>query len=262
MMHSNPLVIEVLSGLTRQSYAQLYYLSMLALQGGTLFVLWPKGGIDELLANQHSPYALAAVVMAMGLSMAYFALRAGLEDILLPGQHGLRDWALATPLRLGRVMAGYVSGQIVHSVHQLALTAPLLLMAFTLSGGEWPALGWCVAAALIQALFYRLCGAITHLTIGQHKARSLYTARTVLVAFYVPLGWFVPATSHVAFTYSMLGEPGVQVPDPIVFLGIYAALSAAAALIVYWLLLRSRGRMDNPPERAGLEERSSDGSRA
>ena len=71
MMHSNPLVIEVLSGLTRQSYAQLYYLSMLALQGGTLFVLWPKGGIDELLASQHSPYALAAVVMAMGLSMAY-----------------------------------------------------------------------------------------------------------------------------------------------------------------------------------------------
>ena len=253
-MRGNPLVTEVLVGLTRQSYAQLYYLGMLGLQAGAVFVVWPKGGVDELLATQHTPYALAVAVMAMGLSMAYFALRAGIEDILLPGQHGLRDWALATPLRLGRVLAGYVCGQIVHSVHQLALSSPLLLMAFTVSGGERGALVWCVAAALVQALFYRLCGAITHLTIGQHRTRSLYTVRTVLGAFYVPLGWFVPATSHLALTYYALGEPNAaQAPDPALFLAIYAGLGAAAALVVYCLLLRERRRMGNPAERTGFE---------
>ena len=254
-MRSNPLVTEVLAGLPRQSYAQLYYLGMLGLQAGALFVVWPKGGVDELLASQHSPYALAGVVMAMGISMAYFAARAGIEEILLPGQHGLRDWALATPLRLGRVLAGYVSGQIVHSLHQLALSSPLLLMGFTISGGEWAALGWCVAGALVQALFFRLCGAMTHLTIGQHGARSLYTVRTIVAAFYVPLGWFVPATSHLTLTYYTLGEPsGTPAPDAMVFLGIYLGLSAGAALIVYCLLLRERRRMGNPPDGARFEE--------
>ena len=144
--------------------------------------------------------------MAMGITTAYFALRAGAEEIVLPGQHGLRDWALATPLGLGRILRGYVLGQLVHSLHLLALSSPLLLMAFTVSGGEWAALGWCVAAALVQALFYRLCGAITHLTIGQHRTESYFTVRAILVVVYVPVGWLAPFTSHVAFASRVLGE--------------------------------------------------------
>ena len=148
----------------------------------------------------------------MGVTMAYFALRAGAEEILLPGQHGLRDWALATPLGLGRILRGYVLGQLVHSLHLLALSSPLLLMAFTVSGGEWGALGWCMAAALVQALFYRLCGAITHLTIGQHRAESYFTVRAILLVVYVPVGWFVPQVSHVALASRVArrehGRPG------------------------------------------------------
>src|SRR5262245_43770889 len=205
-MRSNPLIIEVLAGLTRQGYAHLYYLALLALQASALFVLWPKGGVDELLASQHSPYALAGVIMAMGLSLAYFALRAGSEEILLPGQHGLRDWAWATPLSLGRILGGYITGQIIQSLHQLALSAPIILVAFTVSGGEWAALGWCVTAALVQALFYRLCGAITHLTVGEHGTRSLFTVRTILFAIYIPIGWIAPVTSHLALTYHPLTD--------------------------------------------------------
>jgi len=259
-MRSNPLVTEVFVGLTRRSEAQLYYLGMLTLQAGVLFVLWPKGGVDELLTSQHSPYALAVLVMAMGLSMAYFAVRAGCEDILLSGQHGLRDWALATPLRLGRILFGYVSAQLVQSMHQVTLSAPLLLMAFTISGGEWAALGWCVVAALVQALFYRLCGAITHLTIGQHATRSLFTVRTILFVLYVPVGWLVPLTSHLWLSYHVLGENTATQsalaaePDTGAFLAIYAGLSVLAALVVYCLLLRERRRMGDPPDHAGFRE--------
>jgi hypothetical protein len=246
MMRSNPLVTEVLAGLTRQGYAHLYYLALLALQASALFVLWPKGGVDELLASQHSPYALAGVVMAMGLSMAYFALRAGSEEILLPGQHGLRDWALATPLGLGRILGGYITGQIIQSLHQLALSAPIILVAFTVSGGEWAALGWCVAAALVQALFYRLCGAITHLRVGEHGARSLFTVRTILFVIYIPIGWIAPVTSHLALTYHTLSESvgsqriSAAAGDEGLFLALYAGLCVAAALTVYVLLLRER----------------------
>lgn len=259
-MRSNPLVTEVLVGLTRQGYAHLYNLCLLGLQAAVLFVLWPKGGVDELLASQHSPHTLAAVVMAMGLAMAYFALRAGSEGILLPGQHGLRDWALATALGPGKILRGYVVGQLVQSLHQLVLSTPLLLTAFTVSGGEWVALGWCVAAALVQAMFYRLCGAITHLTVGQDAAGSLFIVRTILVVVYVLFGWFAPVTSHLAFTYHTLAEtmPSqsavAAAPDPGVFLGIYTVLNMLAALVVYLLLLRERRRKSDSRHRAGFEE--------
>ncbi|HEX9844498.1 MAG TPA: hypothetical protein VGC20_17190, partial [bacterium] len=179
-MRSNPLVAEVLVGLTRQGKAQLDYFGLLLLQAVVLLLWWPKIGVAQMLQSQHSPHTLAAVVMAVGVTMAYFALRAGAEEIVLPGQHGLRDWALATPLGLGRVLRGYLLGQLVHSLHLLALSSPLLLMAFTVSGGEWAALAWCLAAALIQAMFYRLCGAITHLTIGQHRGESYFAVRAIL----------------------------------------------------------------------------------
>jgi hypothetical protein len=260
MMRGNPLVTETLVGVTRTGSAQLDHLGLLVVQAAVLFVLWPKGDVTELLTSQHSPYTLAGLMMALGLGMAYIALRAGAEVSLLPGQHGLRDWALATPLGLGRVLRGYVAGQVVHSVYLVALSSPLLLMAFTVAGGEWPALGWCAGAALAQALFYRLCGALTHLLLGQHRTETVYAIRTLLAVIYLPIGWIAPVTSHLALSYRTLAKslpasPLVEdAPDPVTFLGIYAALSVLAGLAVHRLLLRERRRMAQPPDRAGLEE--------
>lgn len=257
-MRSNPLVTEVLAGLTRQGGAQLDYLGLLLLQALVLLVWWPKSGVAQAFESQHGPHTLAAVVIAVGAALAYYALRAGAEEILLPGQHGLRDWARATPLGLGRILRGYVLGQFVHSLHLLALSSPLLLVAFTVSGGEWAALGWCLAAALVQALFYRLCGAITHLTIGQHRDESRVTVRTILVLVYVPVGWLAPLSSHVALTAGALGEsvtaePAIAaLPDHMVFLVAYAAISALAALALHRLLARERRGTPDPRDRAGV----------
>jgi len=245
-MRSNPLVREVLVGLTEGGKAQLDYLGLLLLQALVLLVWWPKSSVTQMLESQHSPNTLVAVVMAVGATTAYVALRAGAEEFVLPGQHGLRDWALASRLGLGRVIRGYLLGQLVHSLHLLALSTPLVLIAFTVSGGEWAPLGWCVAALLVQALFYRLCGALTHLMIGQHHGETLFTVRTILLVIYVPVGVLAPVTSHPAFTYRTLSEsvaaqPAfLAVPDRVVFLATYAGLSVLAALAVYFLLLRER----------------------
>lgn len=259
-MRDNPLVTEVLAGITRHGQAQLDYLGLLLLQAVVLFLWWPRDGVAQMLESQNGPHALTAVVMAVGVTTAYFALRAGAEEILLPGQHGLRDWALATPLGLGRILSGYVLGQLVHSLHLLALSSPLLLMAFTVSGGEWAALGWCLAATLAQALFYRLCGAITHLAIGQHRAECSFTVRTILVLVYVPVGLLAPFTSHVALTSRLLDE-GVNaqpafaaVPDHAAFLAAYAGLSVLAALALNRLLLRERRGTAGPRDGAGVGE--------
>jgi hypothetical protein len=249
-MRSNPLIAEVLVGLTRGGRAQLDYLGMLLLQAAVLFLWWPTGGVARALEFEHGPRTLAAVVMAVGVTMAYAALRAGAEEVLLPGQHGIRHWILATPLRPGRLLRGYVLGQFLHGLHMLALSSPLLLMAFAVSGGEWAALGWCLAAALVQTLFYRLCGAATYLALGQYRGPSFHAVRAILLLVYVPVGWLAPATSHLALSYRMLAEdsaarPATTVPEPVIFLLIYAGLGAAAALAVYRLLARERGTKDS-----------------
>lgn len=259
-MRSNPMVTEVLMGLARGGKAQLDYLGWLLLQAVVLFLWWPKLGVVQMLASQHGPHTLAAVVIAVGVTMAYFALRAGAEEIVLPGQHGLRDWALATPLGLGRVLRGYLLGQLLHSLYLLALSSPLLLMAFTVSGGEWAALGWCLAAALVQAMFYRLCGAITHLTIGQHRAESYFTVRAILLFVYVPVAWLAPVTSHIAFTSRALGEnmpvqPAFAVvSEQVVFFALYAGLSVLATVALHQLLLRERRGSTGPHGSAGVRE--------
>jgi len=259
-MRSNPLVTEVLVGITRAGKALLDYLGLLVLQAVVLFLWWPKVGVAQMLESQHGPHTLAAAVMAAGVAMAYFALRAGAEEVMLPGQHGLRDWALATPLGLGRVLRAYLLGQLVHSLYLLALSSPLLLMAFTVSGGEWAALAWCLAAALIQAMFYRLCGAITHLTIGQHRGESYFAVRAILLLVYVPVGWLAPLTSHVAFTSRVLGESAATrpafaaVPDEVVFLAAYAGLSVLATIALHRLLARARRGMAGPRDGAAFGE--------
>lgn len=257
-MRSNPLVTEVLVGLGRSGKAHLDYLGLLALQAVVLFLWWPKIGVAQMLESQHGPHTLAAVVMAVGVTTTYFSLRVGAEEVLLPGQHGLRDWALATPLGLGRVLRGYVLGQLVHSLYLLALSSPLLLMAFTVSGGEWIALGWCLAAVLIQAMFYRLCGAITHLTIGQHRGESYFTARAILLLIYVPVGWLAPLASHIALTSRLLGESAAAqpafaaAPDEAVFLAAYAGLSVLATIALHRLLARARRGMADPHDGAAF----------
>ena len=245
-MRANPLVVEVLAGLGRRSTAELHTYGLLVLLAGVLMVWWPKVGLEQVLESQQAPNTLMAVVLALGIAMAWLALLCGAEEIMLRGQHGLRDWALATSLKAGRILRGYLLGQLLYSLHFLALSLPLLLMAFAISGGEWAALGWCVAAALVQAVFYRLCGAITHLTIGQHRAESRFTVRAILVLVYVPVGLLAPGTSHVAFTSRVLGENmGTRsalaaAPDNVVFIAAYAGLVMIAGLALYWRLARER----------------------
>lgn len=263
-MRSNPLVIEVLAGLSRRGVAELHTLGLLALLAFVVILWWPRIGLEQALESQHDPNTLTAVVIALGMATAYLALLYGAEEIMLPGQHGLRDWALATPLRPGRILGGYLLGHALCSLHFLALSLPVLLTAFAISGGEWAALGWCVAAALVQALFYRLCGAITHLTIGQHRAESRFAVRAILVLVYVPVGLAAPVTSHVAFTSRVLGEDlgrtaFAAVPDNVAFFVAYAGLGAIAALALHWLLARERLGMAAPP---GGDQGSPDASGA
>ena len=213
-----------------------------------LFLWWPKHGVTQMLDSQHGPDTLMAVVIAIGLSMAYHSVRAGAEEFLLPGQRPLDDWILARSVGLGAVLLRYVAGQLAHGLHMLLISSPLVAVAFTVSGGEWGAVAWCIAAALVQALFYRLSGAIVHLALGAHPGERHFVVRTLVFVVYAVIGWLAPVTSHVAFTARLLGEGApvppafAAVPDHWAFMAIYAGSSVLTAFALY-LLLRRRRRM-------------------
>jgi len=244
-MRTNPLVTEVLTGLTRPGKAHLHYVGMLLVQAVILLLWWPREDVAQVLDAQSGPNTLTAVVMTIGITTAYQAIRAGAEELMLRGQHGLRDWALGTPLRTARLLRGYLAGHLVYDLHLLALSAPLVLMTFTISGGEWAPLGWCMAAALVQALFYTLCGGVVQVALGHHRGAAQTAVRTVLIVMYAVVGLALPVLSHVALTASLLGEAEpvrtfAAVSDPVAFVAAYGVLSAILAAVLYRLLVRVR----------------------
>ena len=260
MSRLNPLVHEALLGLGEPGRAHFVHLGYLALQGLVLFLWWPpRNDLYHVLATGNPPDTLLAVVIALGVTLSYYSLRAGAEERMLPGQHSLGEWALASRLPLARILRGYVAGQILQSGHALLLSSPLVLAAFAVGGGAWSALLASLGVLLVQALFYRLAGALVYLVLGHRRALALVSVRAVLLVGYALPPFVLPAASHVMVSYRLFNHSApaesVTVPEPLLSVLIYAALCALLALAL--LFLFSRHRDDSA---SGREARSGIGT--
>lgn len=227
------------TGLAGRGRAQLDYLLYLFLQAVVVFVWWPKSSLREMLAEGDGPDTLLAAVLAAGFATAWFSARAGAQEVLLPEQRGLREWTAHTPIAPVRLLAADLTGQVLLSVHLLALSSPLLLMAFATSGGEPGALMWCLTAIVFQATFYRLAAASVYLFIGHHGATTTVLVRAVVIATYLLTGVFAPAASHLVLTSRLLdGASGAEAA--LAFMLVYAALSTLLLVVLYGQLTRLR----------------------
>ncbi|MFT5173273.1 MAG: hypothetical protein ACI8W7_001447 [Gammaproteobacteria bacterium] len=245
-MRSNPLVVETLHGITRPGRAQMDYLLYLFVLAAVVFVWWPKHTLTQTLQRQDAPDTLLAALLVCGAILAYYSARAGAEEFLLEGQHGLRDWAIGTELALARILRGYVAAHLLHSVHLIALSLPIMLLAFHISGGQWPALLLCLVLILCQAMFYKLAAAVIYIAIGHHGALNAISIRAFIVAIYLASTFSVPFASHIVLTSRVLdGGSSAHVridpsSAPAQFMALYIALSACAFYILYRQLSRLR----------------------
>ena len=96
----NPLLREFAHGTLARGAAQRNYLLHLLFQSTVLFVWWPKDSLADALTAGQAPATLVAVCAATGVSLSYYAMRAGAEELRLDEQQSLREWALSTPLAL------------------------------------------------------------------------------------------------------------------------------------------------------------------
>ena len=245
MKRLNPLLHETLLGLGEPGRAHFVHLGHLALQGLVLFLWWPpRNDLYHVLATANPPDTLLAVIIALGVTLSWYSLRAGAEEFMLPGQHPLGEWALASRLPLAQILRGYIAGHLLQSVHALLLSSPLLLAAFAVGGGAWSVLFASVGVLLVQALFYRLSGALIYLVLGHRRTLALVSVRAVLLLGYALPPFVLPAASHIMVSYRLFNpsDPpeAVSVPEPLLFVLFYTAFSSLVALAL--LLLFSRHR--------------------
>ena len=237
MSQTNPLAIETLQGLGGSGKAHLAYLGYLLIQAGVLFLWWPKSAIVWRLEAETGPTTLLAVLIAVSASVAYYSIRAGAEEILLPGQHSLWEWVLASPLKLGRILHGYIYGHILQTLHAIMLSSPLILLGYAVAGNVWSGLLWSLVAMVFQATFYRLLGALMTMTIGQFEQLMFIALRAVLIGGYLFAGVQFPQTSYWELSSQLLsGDSGGLAG----FLLIHAVLSLLLAGLLYFLLARQR----------------------
>ena len=237
MIRANPVMGESLRGLASVGQAQIAYLNCLLLQGAVLLFWWPKRTLSAALLDENPPDSLLAMVIIIGITTAYYALRSGGEEVLMKDQQPLRAWVVATTLSLPRILIGFVCGRLLQSAQALFLSSPLLLAAYSVGGGTAPAVAWCVATVLMQALFYQLLGATLYALVGHYSHTMLWSLRVALVVIYSATLALLPSASHVVVSYELLsGEPWLNSGSPPAHLA-FLMLYAGVCLILAGLLL-------------------------
>jgi hypothetical protein len=233
---------ESLRGVATPGRAHRELLAYLLLQAIVVFLWWPKDSLLEVLGSGDAPATLFAAVLAAGFLSAWQGVRAGAEEVLLPGQRGLREWPGGGA---GRLLAGRAAGHLVESAWAVGLALPLMLTGFAVSGGQWVALGWCVAAMLAQALCFRLAGTVLFLRIGHRPMMTLVATRALVVLTYAVTALLIPAASHAVLSLRLLradAPPPGEAAAPGLFLGL--------CLVVAVVLLAAIHRQLQTPDAA------------
>lgn len=246
MRGRNALVGEVLHGLAGTGAAHLAYLNCLILQAVVVVLWWPKGPLSHALLDQDGPDTLLAMVIALGATLAYYSVRAGAEEILLAEQNPLREWVIATPLALTRILGGYFCGLLLHTLYAIGLSFPLLLTAYSVGGGEWRSVGWCLATVLIQSIFYWLVGAVVYTAVGHYDRATFFSVRLVLLVGYAATPTLFSAASHpfvssyLLTSYPPMTASSGSAPLHLIFLLFYCVLVVVLLVVLYALLRRLR----------------------
>jgi hypothetical protein len=248
MLQANPVFTGIRRGLLvpEAGTAQRTYFACLVLQAAALAIWWPKSSLADVLAAEQGPQPLLAVIVALGLTTAYYSIRAGAEEFLLPGQQSLHEWVSGTPLSIGRILRGSVLGHLAHTLYLLMFSLPLICVAFTVGGGEWATLVLSLCTVVVQAMFFWLAGAAVYLRVGHRGDAAFFAIRTLLVVVYAVAAWLAPAASHVMVSLDSLGtgtyaigdfaaQPALQI-----FLLIHAVTIAVLVGVLYALLRRHR----------------------
>ena len=129
-----------------------------------------KNDLSRVLSEENAPATLLALLVVMAITLGYHQMRIGAGELLLPEQNHLVEWLMATPLATGRIVCGHVWGQLLQLCHAVALSSPLLLMAYSVSPAPLVGLLASLLAVCVVVLEIGLMAAIMVLLCGGRDA--------------------------------------------------------------------------------------------
>ncbi|MEM7250161.1 MAG: hypothetical protein AAF493_01970 [Pseudomonadota bacterium] len=200
-MSNAELVRETLGGLAGAGPPQRTYLGYLVLQCVAAFIWWPKDTLSQNLAANSEPATLVAVLTFVGISITYYVMRLGAEELMLPGQQSLKQHA-ATPN--ANVTTGLLIAFGLQVAHALALSLPIILLAYSVGANDPKILGWGLGAIVALAFFYRFLATAFYLRFGHREALLFIGLRLALIAGYGLSALAAPFMNHLIVTYNLI----------------------------------------------------------
>lgn len=240
MIRMNPLLVEAVRGISLGGTASASYMNLLLLQAGVLVLWWPKLRLVDALEANDGPMTLAAIVIAVGLCLAYQAARQGMEEVTGEEAVTVHEWVHGTTLPIYRVLQGLLMAKFVQTLYGFVLSAPLIACALALAGTPWVPIAWCAAVVIVQAVAWGLVSTAVYWHVGHNQLLTYLTARLGLAAVYTLTALFVPTLSAVRVPYDIL-DIGVDPLEPaLVFIAFHALVSMAAFVVLTSAFRRAR----------------------
>lgn len=179
MMRGSVLVVETLRGLAVYGRPQTAYFYCLIAQAIAVVLWWPKNTRDF---SHSSPLALFAVLIALGATLSYHSMRVGAEEVMFSNQQSIREWLIATKVPLSNLYGGYLVAHIIQTLYWILLSCPLVVVAWSVDGGNWRALAAVIGLIALLSSVFRMIGVCIYLAIGQYGVFTWYSLRVILLS--------------------------------------------------------------------------------
>ena len=212
------------------------YLLIPATLSVALIAAWPLGTPQAVLRGGAPTDPFTVVVVAFLLFSLYLCGRYGSEEYAPDALGNLREYVTLTPASAGALVAGKAGFGILHTTFVLALGAPFLLAALSVSGTPPQAFVAALGVVASSGIATRMFGLLLLALFGQRKLvrTAAFAGGTAisLVATFLALPWLNPATALLALGAGNAGAPRHAGVLSLAALGAAVVMAVAAAMVL------------------------------
>lgn len=230
---------ETWRGLAVVGKPQTDYFYCVAIQAIAALLWWPT---TTALSTGGGPLTLFAVTITLAITLSFHSIRLAAEELLFSGQQSLHYWLISSRLPVPQIIFEYLVGHSLQTLHWLLLSAPVLLVAWSVSGNHWHGVASSLVAIFLIVSVYRLVGACVYLAVGQFKAVTYFSVRLILVLGYIGGGIALPESSFWGLTDRLLDANDMNNQTPMMsdFVLIYGTCFVSLSIVFGLLALRVR----------------------
>jgi hypothetical protein len=204
-----------------------------------LLVTWPQGTIQGVFLGVAAADSFTVLSVMCLLLLLYLGGRYGSEDYSPETFVNLREYVSLTPASAGSLVAGKAAFSVVHTIFLVALGAPFLLSAASVSGAPRGSLSGVLALLATAAFAARMYGLLLLAAMGQRRLlRSvvfLVGVGAFLLVTYLAWPGFNPLVMVIA---ARDGAPLL----PVILFNLGASLLMGAAVTAVLVLVRRAAR--------------------